>query len=600
MAAKQTTWLSAADCKLGAFLRALAFGPYAGTLALVLLCCALFLPGIASLPVTDRDEARFAQATRQMLETGNYIDIRFQDVPRYKKPIGIYWLQAASAGAASHLGAAVDAIWAYRIPSFLSALGAVLLIFWSARPIIGRKPALLAAALFASSLAVVFEAHIAKSDAALIASIVLMQGALFRLYLAPKAKRTFGVALLFWLGLGAGILIKGPISPGLALLTVAFLFFTNKRRDWFKNLHWQWGVPLLLAVTLPWFIAIGISSGGAFFKSSLGQDFAGKLQGGQESHWAPPGYYFLLFWWTFWPAALFTSPRAAITLWRLRRSRRALFLFAWILPFWVLIEAVPTKLPHYALPLYPAIAIAAALALHMTALQENTRTKGYRVSAIVWAAVAILQLAFIISVCWLFEAPVSLALVLSLGVFAIFAAIAFFAGWRSRISLMLAMAILSGIAFYPAAFRFALPSLDAIWISEKAAAARHALKACGKNPVAFAGFSEPSSVFLNGTETLHTLPILAADALAERKVSLAFVTWPRREEFERRFAEQAGSPALFLGCVDGVDINGRGPIRLQVYARPEMKSQPGCEPVPETQCLDRDAVRWRRLLGARF
>ena len=50
--------------------------------ALILLCLALYLPGIAALPVTDRDEARFAQATKQMLTSGDLIDIRFQDVPR--------------------------------------------------------------------------------------------------------------------------------------------------------------------------------------------------------------------------------------------------------------------------------------------------------------------------------------------------------------------------------------------------------------------------------------------------------------------------------------------------------------------------------------
>src|SRR6478735_8899263 len=60
-----------------------------------------FLPGFFQIPPLDRDEARFAQATKQMLETHEYVDIRFQDEVRYKKPVGIYWLQAA--GAHAHL-----------------------------------------------------------------------------------------------------------------------------------------------------------------------------------------------------------------------------------------------------------------------------------------------------------------------------------------------------------------------------------------------------------------------------------------------------------------------------------------------------------------
>ena len=64
--------------------------------AFLLVCAALlFLPGFFTIPPIDRDEARFAQATKQMVESGDFIDIRFQDDVRYKKPVGIYWLQTA-------------------------------------------------------------------------------------------------------------------------------------------------------------------------------------------------------------------------------------------------------------------------------------------------------------------------------------------------------------------------------------------------------------------------------------------------------------------------------------------------------------------------
>src|SRR5215813_351366 len=65
-------------------------------LFLTLVCMALWLPGIMSLPALDRDESRYAQASRQMLESGNYVDIRFGSEPRYKKPIAVYWLQSAT------------------------------------------------------------------------------------------------------------------------------------------------------------------------------------------------------------------------------------------------------------------------------------------------------------------------------------------------------------------------------------------------------------------------------------------------------------------------------------------------------------------------
>ena len=63
-------------------------------IVLVVVALLNILPGFFAIPPTDRDESRFAQATKQMLESGDFIDIRFQETTRYKKPVGIYWLQA--------------------------------------------------------------------------------------------------------------------------------------------------------------------------------------------------------------------------------------------------------------------------------------------------------------------------------------------------------------------------------------------------------------------------------------------------------------------------------------------------------------------------
>src|SRR5437868_13215992 len=112
-----------------------AVGSHARALAVLLVVALVaFLPGFFNIPPIDRDEARFAQATKQMVESGDYIDIRFQDEVRYKKPIGIYWLQAAVVKRAEALGFqhAPTTIWLYRIPSFIGAISAVLLTYWTA------------------------------------------------------------------------------------------------------------------------------------------------------------------------------------------------------------------------------------------------------------------------------------------------------------------------------------------------------------------------------------------------------------------------------------------------------------------------------------
>src|SRR5438094_194213 len=166
--------------------------PYA---LLVGFCLFLYLPGMSAIPPLDRDEARFAQATRQMLETGDFLRIRFQDEARNKKPAGIYWLQAASVAAFST--AESTAIWPYRLPSVAGALIAALLVFAIGNALFARDtqesaPRLvpfMAAVLFAAALGIVAEAHIAKTDAALLAVVVAGQGALGVIYVRARTGR---------------------------------------------------------------------------------------------------------------------------------------------------------------------------------------------------------------------------------------------------------------------------------------------------------------------------------------------------------------------------------------------------------------------------
>ena len=111
------------DFVSGSHVRATAFLTLCGLL--------LLLPGFFNIPPIDRDEARFAQATKQMVESGDFVDIRFQDEVRYKKPVGVYWLQAAAVETASALGLprAQLRICLYRVPSLIGAIGAVLLTY---------------------------------------------------------------------------------------------------------------------------------------------------------------------------------------------------------------------------------------------------------------------------------------------------------------------------------------------------------------------------------------------------------------------------------------------------------------------------------------
>src|SRR5215468_8323969 len=185
---------------------------------LTVLALVSFLPGFFQIPPVDRDEARFAQATRQMIETGDYVDIRFQEETRYKKPVGIYWLQAAAVGMAEAAGVprATTNIGIYRIPSLIGAIGAVLVTYWDALVFVSRRAALMAGAMMATSILLGVEARLAKTDAILLLTGVTALGAMARAYLAEQGDRATGlsplaVAAIFWGAIAAGTLIKGPM-----------------------------------------------------------------------------------------------------------------------------------------------------------------------------------------------------------------------------------------------------------------------------------------------------------------------------------------------------------------------------------------------------
>src|SRR5438105_357312 len=343
-----------------------------------LLVCGLlfFVPGFFNIPPVDRDETRFAQATKQMVESGDYVDIRFQDDVRYKKPVGIYWLQSAAVQAATKLGLqrAQVRIWIYRIPSLIGAIGAVLMTYWTALGFVTRRGAVLAALLMCSSVLLGAEARLAKTDAVLLLTVIAAMGAMARVYLSwqrgeDPAHPPWSWPIIFWTALAGGILLKGPLILMFVALTITTLAILDRDASWLWRLRPVWGLMWTLVLVLPWFVAIFWRAGETFFTDSIGGDMLSKLAA-QESHGSPPGLYLLLFWITFWPGAPLAG-MATPAVWRARREPGAQFLLAWLVPSWIVFELVLTKLPHYVMPLYPAIAILTVGALERRVLSRS-------------------------------------------------------------------------------------------------------------------------------------------------------------------------------------------------------------------------------------
>ena len=505
---------------------------------LTLLCLALWLPGLVSLPALDRDESRFAQASRQMLESGNYVDIRLGQVPRYKKPVGIYWLQSATTAAAAPF-VGTQTIWTYRLASLLGALLAVWLTVWTARAVLSPLGTFFAGTLMAGTLLLTAEASIATTDAVLLACCVAMQGVALRIYKASRVadapSPSTGLVLAGWAALGLGILVKGPVAPALAAVTLIPLCLWDRKFKWLARFQPLLGLPVVLAIVLPWLIAIALASNGAFFEQSLGDDFAAKLAGGQESHGALPGYFLLLSAATFWPAILFVAPAIAAAVPR-HRDPMIRFLLCWAAGWWLLVEIVPTKLPHYIINAYPAFAILVGAWLSGPMLVSLWEKIAAWVAGLQFVIGAAALTAALVLLPRLYGGGDTLWLwgVAALGAVLALAALGLFAAGQRGFALL--AVTLAALVFYPALTAGAGPHLDQLWMTRRLAAATQSQTQANDPPPVLAGYNEPSMLFALGAD-LGLSDGKGAAEIAARNGGLALIEAQERGPFLARLAE---------------------------------------------------------------
>ncbi|GAA0582355.1 glycosyltransferase family 39 protein [Caenispirillum bisanense] len=539
--------------------------PYA---ILTLLCALLYLPGLAAVPPLDRDESRFVQASRQMMVTDDYVTIWFQDEPRHKKPVGIHWLQSASVEAFSDPHS--TAVWPYRLVSVLGAVLAVIGTFYFGAALFDRRVAFAAAGILGASLILVTEAHQAKTDAMLLACAVAAQGVFARLYLQSRGG---GVAVpgwnvvLFWLAIGWAVMVKGPVVPVVVLLTMLALAVADRSVSWLHGLRPVMGMPLALAVFLPWYLAVGEATDGGFLAEAVGKDLLPKLLAGQESHGAPPGYYLLLATVTFWPGSLFLWPSLWRS-WRQRTQPALRFLLAWLVPAWLMFELVPTKLPHYTLPTYPALALMVAAALF--AVRDGTwdmlARRGARAWYAVWAVVGVaLAVAAVVLPVHYGDGFNALSLPVAAAALAA-AAVPLWLAWRRRFLNAMAAGVAAAALTYGGVFAFVLPSLTDLAVSPRLAAAYEAASAPGRPfPLVSTGYSEPSLVFLAGTETRLASPEEAATYVADNPGALAAVESRQQQRFLEVLAERPEVAVTPVDRVQGFNYSRGREVDIILY-----------------------------------
>ncbi len=339
-----------------------------GALALTGLIVAYYFFTATCSTLWDRDEPRFSKATVEMIQSGQYLYPTFNGTLRPDKPILIYWLMSLPV----RLFGASELACRFCAPL---GIGAVCLMLYAlARKLLTTRVGLLAILIFAATPLALIPGTAATTDAVLLAFITSVL-TLFAYSLDSGLGA--GQVLAMGLALGAALLTKGPVGLVLPVLTMLSIWIWGKN-DVVRGRHPYLALSAAIGMGLALFVAWGIpaneATGGLFLKLGLGHHVVERINQPLEHH---GGNFFLMLpyylpviflgflpWTLYLPAAF-----SALCGGRLGGRRVQVLLLAWILPTFGLMSLIGTKLPHYILPIWPALALAVAATL--SALQRG-------------------------------------------------------------------------------------------------------------------------------------------------------------------------------------------------------------------------------------
>ncbi|MDB9312847.1 glycosyltransferase family 39 protein [Spirulina sp. CS-785/01] len=353
-----------------------------------ILCVIAFLWQLGTTPLLDETEPLFAEAARQMTETGNWVTPYFNEATRFDKPPLVYWLMA--------IGYQVIGVneWAARLPSALAAIALIIFSFFTLRTFGFASPkaaqneatptsqrqlwftAWVGSALMALNLQMMAWGRIGVSDMLLTGC---MDGSLLCFFWGYVQDETHPRPpsfipnrwyIAFFVLLALAVLTKGPVGiviPGLIILS--FLLYLGNLPKVSKEAGLIFGFGLFFLLTIPWFILVILENGQAYIDSFFGYHNLERFTRVVNRHSAPWYFYFLVVFVGFIPwSAYLPLAIARLRVWQRhywqqqpRNAQLGLFAFIWFIAIFLFFSIAVTKLPSYTLPLLPAAAILVAL-----------------------------------------------------------------------------------------------------------------------------------------------------------------------------------------------------------------------------------------------
>ncbi len=561
-----------------------------------------------------------------MLHAGRWADWIvpvYDGLPRLNKPPFIYWVQALTAAAWDRLlpgsepALPTGGIGRFRLASYLGTLAAVLTLWWIGRSMWGPGHALLAAALFASCALVMFDVRQARTDPWLTAWTVLAMGALWRIVRDAAPARAWVWPTVFWLAVAMGVLTKGPVCPVVCGGAVAMLAACTADRSWLRRLRLGRGLAAVAAVLGVYLVSLGYLVGAGTVLRTFVDEVLWRAAAPKERHFAPPGYHLLLLPVLFWPGSLGLGPAllhlarlwpapgpagSGAGVWAsawgriaglLRAIRTAtashgvspeLMCVAWLVPGWLVFELSVTKLPHYPLPVYPAVALLCSRGLlaAATGWQPFLRSRPSGPLLRGWLGLTLAcSLGVPLAAVLLFRprmngaawTAVALAGVL-VGILNV--AVRSAVKQRQFVRAQVLAVLLTAVAL-PATFHFVLPNAQRLWISPRLVLELRRIDPGGTRPLAAIHYHEDSLVYLTGGR-VQRLRWREVPEWIERHTDglliMADVLLPGGRRV-RRLAE-----------VEGYNLGGGGYERLLIAQPvPGGQAESGTDPAPQQETV---------------
>lgn len=433
----------------------------------------------------------------------------------------------------------------------------------------GAVTGLMAAGLLMVSTLFVAESHMATIDTVLLLDILCFEAMLLKAFLdrQKNSPTSVWVACGYWLALGVGLMLKGPVVLIPGFCTPLALWAVERDREWWSRLRPRWGWLLMLAVVVPWCVAIDVVSHGDFFSRAIGRNFLGKVAHGQEAHGLPPGFHLIVFALAFWPGSFFAA-LAIPSVWKNRKLPQVRFLLSWIIPHWLVFELIATKLPHYVLPTYPAIAILTAAAL--TIWGRPALSKWSKIAlgfyGVIWAAVG---LAFCFAgtvVLYKMQHMLSIRECLALcGALPLMggAILLLIRNHRQQAAFCaMGAAVIAQVSLFLAV----IPNLQTIRLAPRVAALFEDVKPCAQTVLVSTSYSEPSLVFLVGEHT-QLIGREAAAAYLQQNPRCTLALVDRKDEKTFRDAlNRTNLSIVEYGRIQGLNYSNGHHLDLGMFA----------------------------------